>query len=105
MPFWTNIIVGDVEQLQNLPFNGTADLVVAGDIIEHLSNPGLMLAGLRRFCRPDSLLLLKTPNSFGLPNSVRFVLRRFREGKQHVVTFNQWNIEQLLEHKDSRWWS
>jgi hypothetical protein len=53
---FTNIVAGDVERLDDLQITRKFDVVIAGDIIEHLSNPGQMLDGIKRFCR-------KTPKS------------------------------------------
>ncbi len=94
---FTNILAGDVEQLEELPLARTFDVVVAGDIIEHLSNPGRMLDGIRRFCTAETQLILTTPNAFGAPNFLRFCLGKFHEGAEHVLTFNAQNLTTLLE--------
>src|SRR5688572_23739558 len=44
---FTNIVVGNVERLYELEINETFDVIVAGDVIEHISNPGLMLEGIK----------------------------------------------------------
>ena len=38
------------------------DVVIAGDVIEHLSRPGVLLADIRRVLRPGGQLLLSAPN-------------------------------------------
>ena len=91
-----NILVGDLEHLEALDLDATFDAVVAGDVIEHVSNPGLMLDGLRRFCRPDTRVLFTTPNTFGVLNFARFVFGRFRDGADHVMGFNEQNLTTLL---------
>ena len=93
-----NVRVGDAERLEEfvdvlLPF----DLVVAGDIIEHLSNPGRMLDGARKLLKPDGSLMVSTPNSFGLPAFLRHLFGTFREGQQHVLCFNYITLAQMLE--------
>jgi len=98
MGIFHNLRVGNVERLQELegqlaPF----DLVVAGDIIEHLSNPGMMLDGVQRFLKPDGQLIVSTPNAMGLPAHLRHCVGRFREGSQHVLCFNALTLAQLLE--------
>jgi SAM-dependent methyltransferase len=60
----TNILRGDLEHLAELDLNRTFDVVIAGEMIEHLSNPGLFLTGIRRFMRPGSKLVITTINAY-----------------------------------------
>jgi hypothetical protein len=87
----------DIEQpLDETPF----DVVVLGDIIEHLSNPGLALDALRPLVEGE--LIVSCPNSLGGPNYLRFALGRFREGSDHVASHNKWTISNLLERHGFR---
>jgi 2-polyprenyl-3-methyl-5-hydroxy-6-metoxy-1,4-benzoquinol methylase len=98
---FNNVVVGNVEQLELLPANlPKFDVVVAGDIIEHLSNPGKMLDGVAKHLKPAGVLVVSTPNSMGLPAFVRYLFGRFREGLQHVLCFNPITLAQLLERHD-----
>jgi SAM-dependent methyltransferase len=45
-----------------------ADVVVAGEIIEHLDAPGPFLRAMRGLVRPDGELVLTTPNAYRLLN-------------------------------------
>jgi 2-polyprenyl-3-methyl-5-hydroxy-6-metoxy-1,4-benzoquinol methylase len=92
-----NIVPGNVELLEEVKLQGLFDVVVAADIIEHLSNPGALLQGIKLFCHDKSRILITTPNAFGLPNFIRFLLGRFRDGDEHVMTFNFDNIYNLLK--------
>ena len=83
-----NIVVADVQRLAEAPVDGPFEVIVAGDIIEHVSNPGLLLEGIKRFCRADTRIVLTTPHAFGLPNYLRFLLGRYCENAEHVMTFN-----------------
>jgi SAM-dependent methyltransferase len=40
------------------------DAIVAGEIIEHLDNPGLFLRNMRRHLKPTGALIVSTPNPF-----------------------------------------
>jgi SAM-dependent methyltransferase len=60
----TNIFRGDLERLEELELNETFDVILAGEMIEHLNNPGLFLDGVKRFMRADSRLVLTTINAY-----------------------------------------
>jgi len=91
------ILAGDVEHLESLALEGTFDIVLCGNLLEHLSCPGRVLDGVRRFMTPSSQLIISVPNSFALLANLRFCLGRFREGTQHVASFSKFNIETLVE--------
>jgi 2-polyprenyl-3-methyl-5-hydroxy-6-metoxy-1,4-benzoquinol methylase len=52
---------GDVRRVAPI-LGETFDVIVGGDVIEHLDEPWSFLADLRRLCRPDAILLLSLPN-------------------------------------------
>src|SRR5258706_9980620 len=58
------IMLGDLERLDQLDLNDTFDVIVAGEIIEHLNNPGLFLQGVQRFMNKDSVLIVTTVNAY-----------------------------------------
>jgi SAM-dependent methyltransferase len=45
-----------------------ADVVIAGEIIEHLDAPGPFLRAMRELLGPDGLLVVTTPNAYRLLN-------------------------------------
>ncbi len=93
---FNNIFQGDVQRLEELNIKKKFDVVIAADIIEHLSNPGGMLDGIKHFCSKASRVVITTPHAFGLPNFIRFLRGSFTDGEEHVMTFNFDNIENLL---------
>jgi SAM-dependent methyltransferase len=77
------------------------DVVMAGELIEHLSNPGLFLDCAKRHLRPDGTLLLTTPNRFGLPEIVSaFVHNRLpsysKAIAKHVACYDEILLKDLL---------
>jgi len=91
------LLVGDVEHLEQLPLDRTFDVILFGDLIEHLSCPGLALDGIRRFMSPQSELIISTPNAFSLLANARFTLGRFREGNEHVAAYSKFTLLALLD--------
>lgn len=93
-----NVYFGDAQDLGNSDLPARKfDVVIAGDILEHLSCPGLFLNGVRQFMHDESLLVVTTPNAFGLVGFVRYAFGKFREGLEHVASYNSKNIVHLLE--------
>lgn len=89
-----DVIAANVE---NLDLNRTFDVVVAGNTIEHLSNPGSFLDSVKRHMRENSYFIVTTDNCFGL-RSLRwmFLRDRIEPNKEHVVTFEEAVFRQLL---------
>jgi len=75
-----DILREDVEELQRRGYNVVCadatcdsldqkfDVIVAGEIIEHLLNPGALLTNMRRHLKEDGIFVLTTPNPFYLLN-------------------------------------
>lgn len=72
------------------------ELVLLGDLVEHLSNPGRALDAVRAVLAPGGELIVTTPNAFGLPNFLRFLAGRYREGADHVTAHNKFTLRHLL---------
>jgi hypothetical protein len=73
------------------------DVIVAGDVVEHMTNPGDLLRQLRSIADPDTVLVLTTPNAASLPQFVRYLRGRPLEGPDHVCSFNIYSLTNLLE--------
>jgi 2-polyprenyl-3-methyl-5-hydroxy-6-metoxy-1,4-benzoquinol methylase len=58
-----DIRIGDAE---GFSLGERFDLVIAGDLIEHLANPGLFLRSVRDHLTPEGQLVITTPNPFNI---------------------------------------
>ena len=63
---FSEILYGDVLRLEEVERGDIFDVILVGDLIEHLSGPGRMLEWIKRFMHGGSDLIVTTPNSFGL---------------------------------------
>ena len=88
--------VGDVEALD---LDERFDLVVAGELIEHLPNPGLLLASAARHLPPSGRLAITTPNTFALharPGLLGPLARTRGIHPEHVAWYCADTLRQLL---------
>ena len=64
-----------------------ADLVVAGEVIEHLDDPGSFLDGLHALVAPGGLLVVTTPNASGLVNAAALLGNLEVNHPDHVALY------------------
>ena len=95
-------LLGDLEHLENIEIDQQFDVILAGEMIEHLNNPGLFLRGIKRFMQADTRLVLTTINAYCGMRFVWYGLRGKR-GKvefvhpDHVAYYSYSTLKVLLE--------
>lgn len=62
-----------VMNAENMNFKEKFDVIFAGELIEHLANPGLFLKSAKRILSKGGIILLTTPNTFSVNRLVRVV--------------------------------
>lgn len=98
----TDLYRADLERLGEVPIDRKFDIIVAGEMIEHLNNPGLFLSGIQRFMSPETRLLITTINAYC---GMRFLLYglRGKRGKaepvhpDHVAYYSYATLKLLIE--------
>jgi SAM-dependent methyltransferase len=73
-----------------------ADLVIAGEVIEHLDDPGAFLDGLHPLVKPTGRLVITTPNASGLLNSAAAVVGAEINHPDHVILFSWRTLTNLM---------
>lgn len=100
-----NLYRADLEHLEEVNLDETFDCIIAGEIIEHLSNPGLFLRGIKRFMNRETLLIITTINAYC---GFRFLIYGLR-GKggsnepvhpDHVAYYSYKTLNLLLEREN-----
>lgn len=75
----------------------TFDVVVIGELLEHIREPDRLLDQAYRVLRPGGRLVCSTPNGFRLKNRLRFLAGRHPEvDPTHLHLFSPANIRELL---------
>ena len=100
-----NLYRADLEKLEEVALDETFDVIIAGEIIEHLSNPGLFLRGIKRFMNEETNLIITTINAYC---GFRFLIYGLR-GKggwnepvhpDHVAYYSYKTLSLILEREN-----
>jgi 2-polyprenyl-3-methyl-5-hydroxy-6-metoxy-1,4-benzoquinol methylase len=73
-----------------------ADVVVAGEVIEHLDDPGGFLDGVHALVAPGGLLVVTTPNATGLVNAAALFGNYEVQHPDHVVMYTCATLDAML---------
>jgi SAM-dependent methyltransferase len=73
-----------------------ADVVVAGEVIEHLDDPGSFLQGMHHLVAPGGVLVVTTPNASGLVNSLALLGNFEVNHPDHVMMFTCRTLDAML---------
>ena len=96
-----DLIVFDAQNLSQLQLNVPIDVIVAGEIIEHIPNPGLLLKGVSQLLdknKSKSILIVTVPNAFSLRHFVPvFLNKKEFVLPDHNFYFSYCTLKALLE--------
>jgi 2-polyprenyl-3-methyl-5-hydroxy-6-metoxy-1,4-benzoquinol methylase len=102
------VLVGDAETIE-LPFEAASfDVVLCGDLVEHLRDPQRFLTRIRPFLRPDGRLVLTTPNVANWANRLGLLVGRWRYtdrgilDRTHLHLFTRATLVETLERAGYR---
>jgi hypothetical protein len=91
----SNLYVADVETL-NIDFNEDFDIIIAGELLEHLNNPGLFLDSIKSYMSNQTLLICTTPNLLSLKCFLHNVVGNQAIHPDHSIGFTFSLIETLF---------
>lgn len=91
----------DVEygDAQNFNLDRKFNLIHAGELIEHLDNPGGFLDSIRNHLTEDGQVLLTTPNGLRISNFIYASTGGLKVNFQHTCWFCEYTLKTLLERK------
>jgi len=91
---YKTVHVGDLDVME-LNYEGYFDVVVCGDVLEHLKDPGVVLKQIHRWLKDGGLLVCSVPN-----------VRYWRIWRDLVVRGDwQYKEEGLMDHTHLRWFT
>ncbi|MGH9153100.1 MAG: class I SAM-dependent methyltransferase [Acidimicrobiales bacterium] len=86
----------------DLPSSGPFDLVVAGEVIEHLDRPGHLFTAAARLLAPDGRFVLTTPNPYAVWRVYQNLRGRPHENVDHVTLVTAWGVAEFAERAGLR---
>ena len=97
-----NLYRADLQKLSDVQLDKKFDVIIAGEMIEHLNNPGEFLAGIKRFMNRDTQLVITTINAY---SGMRFFVYGLRGHKgtlepvhpDHVAYYSYSTLKLLVE--------
>jgi 2-polyprenyl-3-methyl-5-hydroxy-6-metoxy-1,4-benzoquinol methylase len=90
-----DVVYGDVATID---LKKKFDVIVAGELIEHLSNQGLFLENMKKHLKKRGFLILTTPNALQIPTFLMYHLRLKRqEYSGHICLHTSDTIKVLAE--------
>jgi 2-polyprenyl-3-methyl-5-hydroxy-6-metoxy-1,4-benzoquinol methylase len=93
-----NIILANAEIYT---FKEKFDVIFAGELIEHLDNPGIFLKNMKKHLKKKGILILTTPNTYSLFWTIRALIKRDTNppvNLEHVTFFTPQLLETLLKN-------
>ncbi len=84
-------------------------MVIAGELIEHLDQPGLFLQHTADLMNAGTELIITVPNAFSAKSFLRVLLGREKVSADHVAYYSLINLQELasrcqLEVTQVRWY-
>jgi 2-polyprenyl-3-methyl-5-hydroxy-6-metoxy-1,4-benzoquinol methylase len=104
-----NVLNADIEKLEKLPYNsGQFDLIIFGDVLEHLRNPELILKKLRPYLKDEGFIVVSLPNITYWSVRLKILMGKFEYTEHgildmtHIRFFNFRSAKKLLEKSGYR---
>jgi 2-polyprenyl-3-methyl-5-hydroxy-6-metoxy-1,4-benzoquinol methylase len=95
-----NLILGNVEDMGQELRDMDFDIILAGEIIEHLDNPGLFLKSLKSIMTERTELMLTTYNANSFKGFLNAIMRREKVHPDHNYYFSNRTLKQLFQKFD-----
>ena len=91
-----NIKHGNIENLKDYP-QDDFDIIIAGEIFEHLSNPGKALDCIRSTTSSSTTLVMTVPNAYSIKGFLRTLLKYELIHPDHTLHHSPHTLKTLLE--------
>lgn len=93
---FSDLVLADIEE--KLPISSKYDVIIAGEIVEHLSNPGKFLYHIGELMTKNGSLIVTVPNAYCLTNFIRVLFNNIETvHEDHVCYYSYVTMRALLK--------
>lgn len=92
-----NLFLGNVEKLDEVDFKTKFDVVIAGDLLEHITCPGSMLEGVKPLLNEGGKFIISTNNAFGIHYQLKRWMGSYSEHIEHVCFYSPETLYHTFE--------
>lgn len=96
-----NLIQGDACRLSEF-VHESFDFIVAGEVVEHLPNPGMFFSEAARCLKPGGAVFVTVPNAFNILRILRLLRGREVVHRDHCFYFSAKTLARLASHHGFR---
>lgn len=96
----SRFIHADANDMSEILGDQQFDIIVCGDIIEHLDKPGQMMASCRQHLKDDGILLLTTVNAFSIVRFLKAMLNHEAVHSEHTCYYSPKTLTRLASMND-----
>ncbi len=86
----------DMNKFEELDYS--PDIIIFGEVIEHLMNLEVALSNLKKVMKKDTLLIISTPNAYCFEGIIGNIFGRESFHEDHKVYFTYGMLTNLLRH-------
>lgn len=93
-----NIYLGDAAKIPEILsiISFTPEIILAGELLEHLLQPADFLRGIVQTLRSDAEIIISVPNAFSILSIANMVLGREKVHSDHVAYYSYRTILELM---------
>ncbi|MDD5472794.1 MAG: class I SAM-dependent methyltransferase [Candidatus Methanoperedens sp.] len=99
-----DVLIGDIERMETLPYSPRQfDVILFGDVLEHLRNPDIILKKLKPFLKDNGHIVVTLPNITYWSSRLKIFMGNFEYtdhgilDSTHLRFFNYISAKRLLE--------
>lgn len=94
---YDNLFLSDIEDMEEFKQDDKLDVIVAGEVLEHLSNVGEFFLSVHKVMSDETMLIVTTPNAHSIKNFIRVIMGKELIHPDHLYYFSPTNIEHICK--------